>query len=274
MDDLNQTVRAALAGERRAVLQQLEDWLEVPMLILGFVWLALLVVEFIWGLSPLLETAGTVIWIIFIVDFAIKFILAPDKTNYLKANWLTAIALIVPALRVFRIFRVARLFRAARGFRLLRVVSSLNRGMRALGNTMSRRGVGYVVALTLIVTFAGAAGMYAFENEVAESPIKTYGEALWWTAMTMTTMGSDYFPQSGEGRALCFLLAMYAFAVFGYVTATLATFFVGRDAANKDAEVAGAEDVKQLRDEITLLREDVRLLLTDKQHATIENKAT
>ena len=44
----------------------------------------------------------------------------------------------------------------------------------------------------------------------------------------MTTMGSDYFPQTAEGRVLCFILAIYAFAVFGYVTATLATFFVGR----------------------------------------------
>jgi len=28
-------------------------------------------------------------------------------------------------------------------------------------------------------------------------------------------------------------LALYAFAVFGYVTATLASFFIGRDAENK-----------------------------------------
>ena len=32
-----------------------------------------------------------------------------------------------------------------------------------------------------------------------------------------------------EGRILCFILVLYAFSVFGYVTATLATFFVGRD---------------------------------------------
>ncbi len=36
--------------------------------------------------------------------------------------------------------------------------------MRALGASMGRRGFGYVVALTMIVTLAGAAGMYAFES--------------------------------------------------------------------------------------------------------------
>ncbi len=69
-----------LHRERREVLQQLEDWLEAPMLVLGFAWLAPLVVELAWGLSPSLETFGTVIWIIFILDFAIKFILAPARS--------------------------------------------------------------------------------------------------------------------------------------------------------------------------------------------------
>jgi len=65
--------------------------------------------------------------------------------------------------------------------------------------------------------------------------IHDYGTALWWTAMLMTTMGSAYWPQTGEGRILCVLLALYAFAVFGYVTATLATFFVSRDMARAAA---------------------------------------
>jgi voltage-gated potassium channel len=243
------------------VLQQLEDWLEMPMLVLGFVWLALLIIEFIWGLSPLLETAGTVIWIIFIVDFALKFVLAPRKWAYLKSNWLTAVALLIPALRVLRVaraLRVLRVARAARGVRLVRVVSSVNRGMRALGATFARRGFGDVVALTAIVTLAGAAGMYAFERGAAGGrALNSYGAALWWTAMIMTTMGSEYWPQSGAGRVLCFFLALYAFGVFGYVTATLATFFVGRDAENDEAELAGAKSIAELRAEIAALRADI-----------------
>ena len=255
-------VRERIKEERRSLVARLEDWLETPMLVLGFVWLALLVYELIWNLSPALELAGTIIWIIFIVDFALKFLLAPDKTDYLKASWLTALSLLVPALRVFRIFRVFRILRAARaarGLRLFRVLTSLNRGMKALGASFGRRGFGYVVALTVIVILAGAAGMLAFENEV-EGGIKTYGDALWWTAMMMTTIGSEYFPQTAEGRILCFVLALYAFAVFGYVTATLATFFVGRDAENADSEMVGAADIKALRGEIALLREEIKLL--------------
>ncbi|NEL61293.1 potassium channel protein, partial [Escherichia coli] len=95
-------VRQQLKEERRSLVERLEDWLEMPMLVLGFAWLGLLIYEFIWNLSPALELLGTIIWIVFILDFALKFLLAPDKTDYLKSNWLTALSLLVPALRVFR----------------------------------------------------------------------------------------------------------------------------------------------------------------------------
>lgn len=251
-----------LKRERYELLQRLEDWLEAPMLVLAFVWLALLIVELIHGENLLFNFIGTTIWLVFIFDFAVKLILAPDKLTYLRGNWLTAISLLIPALRIFRVFRVFRILRLAstgRGLRLVRVVGSLNRGMKALGASLSRRGFGYVISLTVLVTFAGAAGMYAFEHEVPGG-LHGFGESLWWTAMIMTTLGSQYWPQTAEGRVLCVLLALYAFGVFGYVTAALATFFVGRDADRTDAELAGARQLALLRDEVVALREEIRAL--------------
>lgn len=105
-----------------------------------------------------------------------------------------------------------------------------------------------MLALTLIVLLAGAAGMLSFEKD--QGGIADYGTAVWWTAMILTTMGSDYFPKTSEGRLLCLLLAIYGFAVFGYVTATVATFFVGRDAENPDSEIAGQASLEQLGQKI------------------------
>ena len=235
------------------------------MVVLGFVWLGLLALELTRGISAALETLGTAIWLLFIGDFCFRLALAPEKWPYVRRNWLTAVSLLVPALRVFRFARVVRLLRvgrAARGLRLLRVVTSLNRGMRALGQTMGRRGFGYAVVLTIIVVFGGAAGMYAFENGNADGRgLHDYPAALWWTAMMITTVGSEYWPQTVEGRVLCLLLALYAFAVFGYVAATLSSFFIERDAASEQAELAGARSIGELRQEIAGLRADVRALL-------------
>jgi voltage-gated potassium channel len=218
-------------------LANLIRFAEPLMALLGIVWLLLLVLEFTGGLTrPLAAVSGT-IWVIFIVDFAAEFLIAPRKILYLRRHWLVVVSLALPALRVVRAMRIVRVARAARslrGLRLLRTLTSMNRAMSSLRATMQRRGFGYVSALTLLVTISGASAMYALENGVADpNGIHDYATAVWWTAMLMTTMGSAYWPQTAEGRALCVVLALYAFAVFGYVTATLASFFVARDIPNR-----------------------------------------
>jgi voltage-gated potassium channel len=244
-------MKQQLTHERNKLLTSVEKFLEGPMIFLGFVWLILLVIELIWGLSKPLEYTSLAIWLIFIIDFIIKFILAPGKIVFLKKNWLAVVSLIIPALRVLRIFRFVRLLRGLRGIRLVRIVSSLNRSMNSLGATMKRRAFGYVLTITLIMTFAGAAGMYALENP--NPGFDSYGMALWWTAMRVITAGNEFNPATSEGRGLAFLLAVFGYTIFGYVTATFATFFIGRDAEEKDAPVAGAKDVEELKAEIKRL---------------------
>jgi voltage-gated potassium channel len=241
--------------ERYKLLRQIENWLEIPTVILGIVWLILLVVEFVRGLSPFFNFLVFFIWGVFIFEFLLRLLLAPQKFRFLKGNIITILALIVPAFRVFRIFqalRILRLTRAVRGIRLFRVISSLNRGFRSLRKVFSRKGFGYVVTFTIIVTFAAAAAMYAFEG--GNHGFESFSDSLWWTAMIMTTSGSAYWPVSPEGRILGFLLALYAFSIFGYVAATLASYFIEREADSSDSEVAGRKQVKKILEEIELIK--------------------
>jgi len=244
--------------ERWSALRDLEEWLQTPMMVLSFVWLVLVTVELVWGTTHTLEVFGTAIWLAFIVEFAIRFALAPRKGAFLRRNWLTVIALVVPAFRLLRGLRFLRFARAARGFRLVRIVGTANRGMNALRASLSRRGLGYAVVLTVVIALLGAGGMLAFEpaSEV-EGGFASYADALWWTGMLLTTMGSEYWPRSLEGRILCFLLSLYGFAVFGYITASFASFFVERDAASPEANTASSADLAALRAEIAALRADL-----------------
>lgn len=245
-------MKPQLFSERKKLLCSIEKLLEGPMVFLGFVWLVLLIVELVWGLSKPLEYLSIGIWVIFIVDFLIKFILAPIKLRFFKTNWLTAISLFIPAIRIFR---VLRLLRVVRGVRLIKVVASLNRSMKSLGATMKRRGFGYVVLLSLAVTFGGAAGMFAIEK--GNQGFENYGMALWWTAMRVITAGSDFWPTTPEGRGLAVIISVFGYAVFGYVMATLATFFIGRDAEEKETPVAGSRDVEELKKMIMTLSEKI-----------------
>jgi voltage-gated potassium channel len=255
--DAKDQTKRALERERYKLAARIGRAMATPMTVLSFVWLILLVLDLTRGLSPLLTRVNYGIWGLFVLQFLVEFVVTPRKLAYLRRNWLTAVALLLPAARVLRVFRAVRALGALRGARLVGVVSRANRGMRALGSVMGRRGFGYVATLTLLVTVAGAAGMYAYEHGVPGSDMDSFGSALWWTAMLLTTMGSDYFPKTPEGRLLCLLLATYGFAVFGYVTATVASFFVARDADTDDGEIAGARQLDALRQEIAALRRAV-----------------
>jgi voltage-gated potassium channel len=222
-----------LRRERWKLTARIARALEVPMLLLSGIWSVLLVIEFTRGLSGWLQTASDLIWVAFIAQFAIEFVAAPGKALYLRKHWMTAMSLALPAFRLLRLVRVARaarIARAARGVRLARLLAAINRGMRTLAVGFRRRGLGYLLLLTMLVLMTGAAGMYRFVQDAAGGPgFRDYATALWWTAMLLTTMGADYWPRTAEGRLLCLLLAIYGFAIFGYVTAAIAAYFVGRD---------------------------------------------
>lgn len=94
------------------------------------------------GENDLLATFGLVIWFIFLAEFAVRFFLAPEKPLLLRRNWLTVLALALPALWVFRALRFVRAARALRGARLVRIVGTANRSMKALRTTLHRRRFG------------------------------------------------------------------------------------------------------------------------------------
>jgi voltage-gated potassium channel len=253
-------------AEREALLEQVSDLLERPLLALSFLWLLLVVVDLAGYRHRWLETLSWGIWGVFVFHILLEFTIAPRKGDYLQANWLTALALLLPALRLLRIARLVRALRAARaarGLRLLRVVSTANRGLRTARYVLARRGLPYVILINLVVLFLGAGGMYAFEQRPGDGGggLPRFSDALWWTAMQLTTLGADYEPTTAEGRILAWLLALFAFSVFGYLTATLASLFVQQDQQHGREEGAlPSPDEPPLRAEIVALREEVRQL--------------
>lgn len=245
---------------RERALDRYERETALPMAVLGLAWLALVAVDLTTGLTTFLATLSTIIWIVFIIDFVVKLLIAPNKLAFLKRRWYLPLALAIPALRIAGIAAaLGGITPAASGVRLVRAVLSLSRGLRALGGTMKRRGAIYVAGLSIVVTFAGAAGMYALEpHAVNGTGFSGYGDALWWVAMIMTTMGSAYWPKTLEGRILGFLIALFAIGVYGYITAMLASFFVGREAASKDSDIASDADLRSLKNEIVALRKELQ----------------
>lgn len=229
-----------------------EEVLEAVLTFLALLFGALLVVEFTTALSPAqsrwIELTGLVIWFIFTVDFVVRLALAESKSAYLRRNWLAALAVLLPAFRIARIFRAIRVLRL---LRLGRVVTTANRSMRAVQQVVPG-GIGYVALLSGVLVMLGAAGIYTLEED-AESGIGSFGDALWWAAATLTTIGSGIEPVTFEGRVLAILMMVFGLGISGFVTATVAVFLLGRRHENADVR----DELRELQAEIARLRESL-----------------
>jgi voltage-gated potassium channel len=228
-----------LNSERLKLLRNINDLTDRPLTYLSFIWFGIIIFELTVGVNEMLEYTSLVIWMIFIADFLLELTIAPSIKKYLQSNWLSALTLLLPALRIFRIFNSLRALRAVRSLRslnLLKMVSSLNHSMTALRKFATNYGLRYIFVFTALILVAGAAGILFFENTQALTDrgirgegINSYVDALWWSAMLMTTIGSEYWPQTIEGRILTVVLSLYAIAIFGYITATLASLLIEKN---------------------------------------------
>lgn len=121
---------------------------------------------------------------------------------------------------------------------------------------MRRRSFGYVMLATVMVAVVGALAIRALEGG-ASGPFGQFGSALWWTLMVLITLPTGTWPQTPEGRALTLFLSLYGFAMFGYVTATLASWFVGQDEEENEREKEILRVVRALEKEVVALRTEV-----------------
>ena len=218
-----------LRAERRELAVRLDALLEPPMVVLGLVFLVLVVLDL--SGTPMtpeerawVQRADDAIYWIFVADFLLRLLVTPDKLPWIRANWALALSLVVPFLRPIRSFHALYAVRAVHAGRL---VGGLNRGLRSLQAVFRGRSALYLSLLTLLVTLLGAGGTLLLERAAPGSDIATFGDALWWSATLVTTVNSDLDPVTGWGRVVGWLLRVYAVAVFGYLTASIARYLVG-----------------------------------------------
>ena len=100
------------------------------MFVLALVWLYLFIVELVKGVTQFQETLIYIIWGLFILEFLLKIALAPRKISFVKSNWITVIALLVPALRILRILNAIRILQSVRVINSTRVIRAITSGKR------------------------------------------------------------------------------------------------------------------------------------------------
>jgi len=75
---------------------------------------------------------------------------------------------------------------------------------------------------------------FAFEQHAPGATIHNFGDALWWSIVTVTTVGyGDKYPVTAGGRGVAVVLMITGIGLAGVLSATVASYFVGQR-ADKD----------------------------------------
>lgn len=185
--------------------------------------------------------ATTLIWSLFWLDFAARLALAVDRRRFLRRNLFDLLVLLLPALRPLRAVRVVTAVLV-----LSRRTETWARGRLAV----------YVGATTGLLVVVAALAVLDAERKSAQASITSFGDALWWAAVTITTVGyGDHYPVTTAGRFVAVGLMIGGIGLIGFVTGSLATWIVERVSPTDRSKQATAEDVAALRAEIAALRE-------------------
>ena len=231
---------------------------QVVILILSIYVLLALFIEAAFELPPKVETLlqhiDDAICVIFLVDFGIRLARSRDRRRFMRWGWIDALSSIpmVDALRWGRLVRIIRIFRILRAFRSTRVLVNYFFRNRAQGTFAT------VALISVTLTIFSSIAVLNFED-VPESNIKSATDALWWSFVTITTVGyGDKYPVTPEGRVVAVFLMTAGVGLFGTFTGLVASFFIEADQEKEAAE--GDADGDALLIELRAIRQELAAL--------------
>lgn len=155
------------------------------------------------------RTLTLLAWFVFFVDYVVSLALAPDRGQYVRSHIPQAIGVLFPPLRILLIFHVT--YEAAR---------------QARGAFGSRARLYLLFVSTLVIVLSSLA-VTAAERGAPGATIASFGDALWWSAETVSTVGyGDMYPVTVLGRLIAVALMVNGFLILSVLTATVAQKFV------------------------------------------------
>lgn len=225
-------------------LERWESRVEYPLAGIAVIFLAAYSVQVLaqprGHVSRLLDMLMYGLYIVFAIDYAARVALADRRVPWFFRHLLDLAVIALPFLRPLR---------------LLRLVVLVGVLQKAFGDALRGRVVVYTASSALLLVYASSLGVLEAERSNPHADIKTFGDAVWWSITTITTVGyGDFYPVTTMGRVIAVLLMVGGISLIGMITATVATWIVQRVAEEDTAQQAAtASQIDELRTQIALL---------------------
>jgi voltage-gated potassium channel len=150
----------------------------------------------------------------------------------MKWGWIDLVASI-PAIDFLRAGRILRLIRLVRVFRALKSTKLI---YEHINKNKKQSALTSVSLISFLMILFASISILQFEKDI-NSNIKTAEDAIWWSYVTITTVGyGDKFPVTTEGRIIAAILMTVGVALFGTCTAYVSSWFMKDRVKSFDAE--------------------------------------
>jgi voltage-gated potassium channel len=222
---------------------------------------------------PLPETVRQVLYIldgliavILFFDFLVQLVYAPNRLRYIVTlGWLDLLSAL-PGLPALRFLRTPHLM-----FTLHQVRHTVPTDARmAARQRLAESTLLVVVLVVMLVVTIGSIGVVLVEAPADAGNIKTGEDAVWWSIVTVATVGyGDRFPVTPLGRLIGVLMIVMGVSLFTVLTSYIATQFMTwrKNAGPSEIEVLRREMAQSFDDlhratvvENTALREELSAL--------------
>lgn len=174
-------------------------------------------------LDNILSIMNGLFSVIFICDFTFRILTAPSKSGYFfhDFGWADLLASLP-----FEQTKILRIFRLIRVYRLMKKI-----GPKKVMDTLlhDRAGSALIMLLLMgiLVLEFGSLAILKVEKGSPEANIKTASDAVWYTIVTISTVGyGDRYPTTNPGRIIGAVIIIVGVGIFGTFTGYLANLFL------------------------------------------------
>ncbi len=221
------TVEAALEGTHPQLGHSMV-WLLQALILISVLSIG---IDTVPGLPEWAHTAlrveEPVIVAVFTVEYLLRIAIAPHPLAYMRSFWgIVDLLAILPFylapgldLRSARALRLLRLLRLLKLARYSHAADRISSALKLVGEELVVFGF-----VAVIVLYVCAVGIYYFEHDAQPKAFASVFHAMWWAAVTLTTVGyGDIYPVTAGGRIFTVFVLILALGVVALPTGLIAS---------------------------------------------------
>ncbi|MGH8792616.1 MAG: potassium channel family protein [Stackebrandtia sp.] len=231
---------------------------EYPLTVLAFAFLAayaypILNPEVGESTKALLVAVDVFVYLAFAVDYFGRLVIAANKWLFVKRNVPDLLLVLLPPARPLRLLRVTTLLIEA----MWRHIKHRTRAKMAV----------FATGTAALLIFLASLALLDAERGHPDAQVQNFGDALWWAAVSVTTVGyGDLVPVTTEGRIVALSLMFVGIGLIGFITGSMTSWVIDKinETARARTEEAGEADedtvltsVHTLRHELVAIRREL-----------------